>query len=575
MRLAAGRDDFAKLRALLDSRIRLGLAADDGAALNWQLASVCWRLDDAQAADQALARLLVHSPTHAAARSVAAERALATRGASHSSPTDHARTAAALARVAFDAEAPKPLRTASAVRAVDLLREAPGGHSKSMELLEKSYRAGLADRALLERLVMARAAREDWASTCEALAELRESFPEETKLATLRLEFALRRSHTADGNAPGAEAAAAAVAKLVLERDPDDGEALECVLATEPTGRVATSALKAARGRVEASLRTAPEDTSLMRRYLAIARHAGDTNLQFIVREALRSCGDTAGTASARAEQPNPKSPFSGDSRQLLGVSGSDGPWGALMSTLAPALTTVLGPTLRELGLGRSDRVRNSAELAVLEEIEPWIDALGLTLDVYLGGPDPEKLICVAESTPALVIGEEVRAPLGPDALCALTRELFALTAGSLCICRRKLPELELVLASLRTIAGPSATDARSGDETTVPHADAAELATDAYIRELKRALPRRTLRRACEQLREADASGQSLAVWAAAETLRFARVAAVATGSVRQALTSTYSNDHERLSQRPSLLQWVWGGHLARVRAELGMEGE
>ncbi len=562
LRLAAARDDFTRMRALLESRLRLGLATDDGAALNWQLASVCWRLHDAEGAERALAEVIVRAPTHAEALSASAERALANRSQAEKSGTNPG-AAAALMQVALNTTAPKALRTAAAVRAADLLQEMPEGRSGSAKMLEKSFDAGLADQALLERLVVARAAREDWVGTCEALEQLRSALPGPTELTTLRLELALRRDRIADA------AGAATVAKLVLERDPDDSDALECVLATEPTGLVAASALKSARSRCEASLRNTPEDTSLMARYLSIARHAGDAELEFVVSESLRACGVASGTAKMPRRAPTSR--LSDNARESLNVSGNDGPWGELMSTLAPALTTVLGPTLRELNLGRRDRVRNSAELPVLAEIEPWLDALGLglgagSIEVYLGGPEAERVYCVAESTPILVIGEAVRAPLGRDTLCAVARELFALDAGSLCLCHRKQSELELVLASLRALAG-----SRDDEPPTAPSADA----DPAYVRELKRAMPRRSLRRACDQLREADASGQTLADWAAAETLRFARVATVATGSVRQALTSTYADDDSRLSHRRSLLLWVWEGHLARVRAELGMEGE
>ena len=563
LRLAAARDDFTRMRALLESRLRLGLATDDGAALNWQLASVCWRLHDVEGAERALGEVVVRAPTHAKALSASAERALAKRSQAQTSGADPA-AAAALMQVALNTTAPKDLRTAAAVRAADLLQEVYEGRSASAKVLEKSFAAGLANQALLERLVVARAAREDWIGTCEALEKLRGERAGATELTTLRLELALRRDRIADAMG------AATVAKLVLERDPDDGDALECVLATEPTGLVAASALKSARSRCEASLRNAPEDTSLMTRYLSIARHAGDTELEFVVSEALRACGVVSGTA--KRPRRAPASRLSDAARESLSVSGNDGPWGELMSTLAPALTTVLGPTLRELNLGRRDRVRNSAELPALAEIEPWLDTLGLGLslgagsvEVYLGGPEAERVYCVAESTPILVIGEAVRAPLGRDVLCAVARELFALKAGSLCLCHRKQSELDLVLASLRALAG-----SHDDEPPTAPSADA----DPAYVRELKRAMPRRTLRKACEQLREADASGQTLADWAAAETLRFARVATVATGSVRQALTSTYADDASRLAHRRSLLFWVWEGHLTQVRAELGMGG-
>jgi hypothetical protein len=120
-----------------------------------------------------------------------------------------------------------------------------------------------------------------------------------------------------------------------------------------------------------------------------------------------------------------------------------------LVRVMAPVITEALGPSLQALGVTKKDRIEPRMGLPIRSEIAAWAGALGVgEFELYVGGTDPAGVRALSLETPAMVIGSQVTAPLGPLHRQAVARELYALRRGTTVLTQRTPEDVAAIIVA-------------------------------------------------------------------------------------------------------------------------------
>jgi tetratricopeptide (TPR) repeat protein len=423
-RVRARNEDDRQLQ-LITHRLQVTEDETEITKMYWERARVLRRKGDQDGALQALKDVTMLEPDHVGALALAGEINI-TRG-------DFVAAAPLLARLSLQDEAPKQQRLVSGVAAADLYEKKLNEPAKSLEVLSGLHHAGLSTPPVRERLARTAARVGQWeeaTSILEQLMEERETG--EGRAEAARLAMAIYRDKLREPNR-----ASKAVGRLVTEI-PDDAEAIHLLLSGHLPDALRASAVTVAHRTLLKKLLANPFDVDRVQLLADIARAQTDAAGRRAALGCLVALGkdrqaNKAALATLAATTAQVPQMVLGDSAILEIADDHDtGPWAELFAALAQTIADALGPSLRSEGVGRKQRIDDSAH-PIRSDVARWMATLGFGADfqLYQGGRDGLAIKGVADSEPTLVIGAEVRGPLDEVARAAVAREVFALRRGT------------------------------------------------------------------------------------------------------------------------------------------------
>lgn len=556
------RKDTTKLLDVIARRLEVAEDAPEIAKLYWEMARALREQGDPDAALEALEHVTMFDENHVGALALTGEIFIR-RGM-------FAEAAENLARLARVVAAPPKNRVTAGVAAVDLYENKLNRHDLALEVLVGLHEAKLSTQPVRERLARAAARTGAWNEATAILEELMQERPErEGRVEAARLAMAIHRDRR-----QSPQEALRAATKL-LDEAPADGEALDLVVSLDPSVAQRRPLIERGRDALLLHLHEAPGDVDAHRRLARIARALGDGTLE----QAALSCSVALGGPDGSTEQMiallssrKPRVPQVALAepmmRQVL-APGDDGPLADLFAALGPTLAEALGPQLSVLGVTKKDRVDPRAGLGLRTEIAQWAGAFGIsTFDLYVGGKDPAGVQGIPGSTPAIVVGAGVNAPLSPATRGRVARELLGIVRGTTVTRWRDDTTIAAIVVAACNLA-------------KVP-VDSPPFAVLAEVQRLvEKALNRKT-RQLIEPLCRAYVqSGQEPRQWAARARASQGRAAAVAAGDVSVVLADVFGEPLERLGavarddlRAHELLRFVLSRPYFEVRRALGLEG-
>ncbi len=558
---------FRRVRGRNDDELLLGLiarrldVAEDEAELTklyWERARVLRKRGDKEAALAALNDVTMLEPDHVGALALAAEIRI--------NGGEFAEAAPLLSRLAVLTDAPAQQRLMSAMAAVDLYEKKLGQPELALEVLQLVHKDGLSTVKVRERLARAAARLGRWEQAASVLEQLMEEREQASgRIDAARLAMAIYRDKL---DKP--KRAEKAVARLLREA-PDDTEALGLVLRTELDLAQKKQWLHVGRQRLLAQLGTSPFDAPRLVLLAEILAWGSELDRHRAVLGVLEALGDedrerrsVASRLDARSSQ---KPAVVLDRAEILAIGDPDdtGPLAALLSAIAGLVSEALGPSLKSDGVGRRERVDAGAQLRV--EVSRWMGALGFAdFELYVGGRDPRAVVGVAGELPALVVGQDVRAPLTAPMRAAIAREAFGLRRGTSLVLRFDEDTVAAIVAAVSLDVGVAVPEPRLAVYTEVERA-------------VKRAMPRKLRKVAADLCAAVRASEPDVAAWIAAARRSLDRMTVVATGDAAAALDdvagpkgSAARATLETNERARALLSFALSGELVALRQRLGM---
>lgn len=391
----------------------------------WERARVLRKKGDIDGALAALENVTMLEPDHVGALALLGEVYI-TKGA-------FGEAAPALARIALHEQAPRQQRLMSGVAAVDLYEKKLNQPQKALEVLVGMHKAGLSTAAVRERLATVAARAGAWAEATAILEQLmNERDKREGRIEAARLSMAIWRDKL---SAP--TKGESAVRKL-LDESPDDGEAIDYVLATEFSAAFKQQMLGRAKQTLIAALAKNPVDADRVLYLSKVASFSQDSGLRQATLGGLVALGKNTKAVSDElakldtrvAAQPQ----IALDARGLaeIGDPEDGGPIAELFVLMAETIALALGPTLSALGVTKKERVEARGGHPLRVAVAEWMGAMGVQgdFDLYVGGPSPRAVHGIAGEQPALVLGSGITAPFDAAARSAVAREVFALKRG-------------------------------------------------------------------------------------------------------------------------------------------------
>lgn len=559
-RIVRARRDGPRLLELISQRLAVTEEPEEIAKLYWERARVLRENGDSVGALEALESVTMLEPDHVGA--------LALTGEIYITEKRFEEAAESLSRLAGLSEAPAQQRLMSGIAATDLYENKLGLLDRAEAVLLALYRAGLSTLTLRERLARLSMKLENWALVAELFEELmsqRET--REGRIEAARLALGIRRDRL------GTPDRAAEAAEKLLEEAPDDGDALDLVLAGHVKPLVAQTLLPRGRDAMIATLMQSPLDLDAMIRLSEIGRRLDDTQLRQVTLGAIVALGgqtpERLSELSALDRRIARTPQIAVDDAVVAGLR-EDGDRGAiteLVSALATTFAEALGPGLAALGVTKKDRVRPQDGLPVRNEVAAWAGALGLgEFDFYVGGRDPEGIVAVATETPAVVIGSSVTAPLAVVHRQALARELLALRLGMTILRHRDPTDIAALVVAACNLGGVKL--------DSPPYAMLAE-----FERQLNKEMPRRVRKSLPEIAARVARERVDTRAWVGAARSTLDRMAAVAVGDVSWVLSSAEKIRRgdppattESKLRSARLLSFVLSPAFFAVREKLGM---
>lgn len=546
-------------------RRRLHVTRDDAeiAKLYWEQARVLREKGDPDGALEALEHVTSYDQDHVGALALTGEIFIR-RGM-------FAEAAKKLARLARVEAAPPKNRVTAGVAAVDLYENKLGRHDLALEVLVGLHRAQLTTLPVRERLARAAARTGQWEEATRILEELMRERPErEGRIEAARLAMVIHKDRLSSPTA------ALVPAAKILQEAPTDGEALDLVLLHGGSLPEPRALLERGRDALLLELHTSPSDLAASRLLARVAHKLGDDALEQAALSAAVALGgpnDASERRIAQLSNQKPRAPQVVLPPALIArisAPGDDGPVAELFAALGPTLGEALGPTREALGVTRKDRVDARSGLALRAEIAQWAGAFGLpSFELYIGGKDPLAIQGVAGSTPALVVGSDVTAPLSQAARARLARELIALVRGTTVTRWRDDTTVAAIVVATCKL-------------TKVP-IDAPPYAVLAEVERLiGKAMSRKTRALVEPICRAYVASGADARAWAPRARSTQARAAVLASGDVSVALADVFDEPVERLAaaarddlRAHELLRFVLSRPYFELRRSLGLETE
>jgi hypothetical protein len=442
-----------------------------------------------------------------------------------------------------------------------------GDNEAALSVLKDLHRAGLSTQPVRERLAKVAATNRDWATATVVLEQLMvERDTADGRVEAARLAMVIYRDRLAKPSD------AAAAVKCLLSEVPDDGEALELVLAEILSDEDTTAYLERGQDQLIETLVEEPLDPERLDRLARVAQKLGDAPLRQAALGALVAVGE--GTLEIDRELGDLDQRVAHIPQMAIGAEvlpdlcdlEDSGAIPELMVQLAPTFAEALGPNLTSFNVSRRQKVSPRAGLPLRNEVAAWAGALGLgEFDLYVGGPAENGVFGVATEPPSLIVGPAVSAPLSAEHRAAVARELFALRRGTSILRHREPTDV----AALVVAAGQVV-------EVAIPSPQYAMLGE--FARQLSKAMPRK-VKRAVADLGQAivNAEEDPLA-WYRAATSSLDRMATIAAGDVSWVLSESgarrgqlgASIEAQRRAAR--LLSFVLSPAYLELRQKLGM---
>jgi tetratricopeptide (TPR) repeat protein len=556
---STGKDDA--LLTIIASRLDVAEEEAEIAKLFWERARVLRKKGDREAALAALEDVAMLEPDHVGALALAGEIQI-TKGAFD-------KAAPLLARLATIDAAPPQQRLMSGIAAVDLYEKKLGDAAKALEVLVGLHNAGLATLPVRERLA-ALAARSGAYHEATSILEvlMRERDKPEGRIEAARLAMAIYRDKLCEP-----ARADRAVAKL-LDEAPDDGEAIDLVLATPYEAAFRTRALGRAKATLLSRLAADPCDVPRVALLAKIAGSGQDLPLRQATLGALLALGrkDTGlGDELRRLDGRVAALPeIRLDERALAEISDPDdaGPVAELFAMMADTIGLALGPSLVSLGVTKKERIDSRGGHPLRLAVASWMGAVGFDadFDLYVGGRDPRGVSGVAGEQPAIVLGSAIATPLDAAARSAIAREVFALRRGITAVRTRDDNTLTSIVIASCVEAGLQA--------SAPPFAVYGEVA-----RAIHKEIPRRVRKAIPEVCQRIQSSRADASAWATAARRSIDRMAVVAAGDVSIVLKDVLGVPDDRLGEATveserarRLLGFVLSPSYLDLRRKLGM---
>jgi cellulose synthase operon protein C len=560
-RAVRGRNEDDRLLTIIEKRLDVSEDDSEIGKLYWERARVLRKKGDLEGALAALENVTMLEPDHVGALALLGEVCI-TKGL-------FGDAAPYLARLATIEEAPQQQRLMSGIAAVDLFENKLGQPEKALEVLIKMHKAGLSTLPVRERLARVAARAGAWGEATSILeALMNERDKSEGRIEAARLGMTIWRDKL---NIP--VRAEAAVVKL-LEEAPDDGEAIDFVLATgfEPAFKMRV--LGRARQTLLAALTQNPSDADRIELLAKLASFGQDAGLRQATLGALVALGrrgkaisDELTKLDARvAHRPQ----IVLDARALAEIADPQdgGAIADLFVILAETVAATLGPSLVSLGVTKKDRIDTRGGHPLRVAVAEWMGAIGFTgdFDLYIGGSEPRGVHGIAMEQPAIVLGSAVTAPFDAAARSAVAREVFALKRGITAVRTRDDSTIASLVVSAQMEAGLNV--------QAPPFAVFGEVS-----RAFKKEIPRKVRKIIPEICQRILSSGQDARQWAAVARRSIDRMAVIAAGDVSIVLSDMLGApraelgglvaDNERARR---LLAFVLSPSYLELRKKLGM---
>jgi tetratricopeptide (TPR) repeat protein len=560
-RAVRARSEDDRLLGIIERRLEVSEDDMEIGKLYWERARVLRKKGEIDGALSALENVTMLEPDHVGALALMGEVYI-TRG-------NFAEAAPSLARLSLVQQAPPQQRLWAGLAAVDIYEKKLSNTTKALEVLVALHGAGLSTLALRERLASVAARAGAWADATGILEQLmNERDKPEGRVEAARLAMAIWRDKL---EAP--QKAEAAVRKL-LDESPDDGEAIDFVLAAPFPAGVKQQLLGRAKQTIVAALAKNPVDADRVGLLAKLAQFYQDSGLRQATLGSLVALGEGTKEISAELSKldtrvaAQPQAAL--DTRGLADISdpADGGPIAELFVVMAETIMLTLGPSLVSLGVTKKDRVEARGGHPLRVAISEWMGALGITsdFDLYVGGQNPRGVHGIAGEQPALVLGTAVTAPFDAASRSAVAREVFALKRGLTAVRTRD----DNTVASLVAAASIEA-----GVNVPVP-----QLAVFGEVsRSVKKEMPRKVRKAIPEICQRIAQSGQDSREWARVARRSIDRMAVIAAGDVSIVVSEVLGAPRDKLGglaaendRARRLLGFVLSPSYLELRKTLGM---
>ncbi|MFT3766320.1 MAG: tetratricopeptide repeat protein [Minicystis sp.] len=560
-RAVRARNEDDRLLTIIERRLDVSVDDMEIGKMYWERARVLRKKGDIDGALAALENVTMLEPDHVGALALLGEVYI-TKGA-------FADAAPALARLALNEQAPRQQRLMSGVAAVDLYEKRLKQPEKALEVLVGMHKAGLSTMAVRERLATVAAHAGAWAEATAILEQLmNEREKREGRIEAARLAAAIWRDKLqAPTKAEGA-------IKKLLDESPDDGEAIDYVLATEFSAAFKQQMLSRAKQTLIAALAKNPVDDVRVLYLSKLASFFQEPGLRQATLGGLVALGKNTKSVSEElakldtrvAAQPQ----IALDARGLAEIADPEdgGPIAELFVLMAETIALALGPTLSTLGVTKKERVEARGGHPLRIAVAEWMGALGMQgdFDLYVGGPNPRAVHGIAGEQPAIVLGSAITAPFDAAARSAVAREVFALKRGITAVRTRD----DNTIASLVAAACIEA-----GINVPAP----AYAVFGEVSRGVKKEISRKTRKAIPEICQRIVQSGLDARAWAQVARRSIDRMAVIAAGDVSIPLADVLGQPRDQIGglvaeneRARRLLGFVLSPSYLELRKTLGM---
>lgn len=555
------RNEDDRLLAIIARRLDVAEDEHEIGKLYWERARVLRKKGDIDGALSALENVTMLEPDHVGA--------LALLGEVYITKGSFAEAAPALTRLALNAEAPRQQRLMSGVAAVDLYEKKLGRADKALEVLIALHQAGLSTVAVRERLASVAARAGSWGEATTILEQLmNERDKREGRVEAARLGVAIWRDKL------GVPVRAQLAVSKLLEEAPDDGEAIEFVIATNFDQAFKLGHLGRAKQTIVAALARNQVDPVRVDLLAKLALFYQDPGLRQAALGALVALGQH--TQDIEEELARLDSRVAGRPQTVLDAAAlaaiadpqDGGPIAELFELMAETIALALGPSLVSLGVTKKDRLTASGAHPLRVAVSEWMGALGVPgdFDLYVGGPNPNGIHAIAGEQNAIVLGSAVAPPFDAAARSALAREVFALKRGTMALRTRD----DNTIASLVVASCIEA----GFNVPAPPFSVFSEVA-----RSVKKEIPRRVRKVLPDVCQRIQHSGQDAREWATIARRSIDRMAVIAAGDVSVVLSDILGAPRADLGDLVAenerarrLLGFVLSPNYLELRKTLGM---
>jgi predicted TPR repeat methyltransferase len=560
-RAVRARNEDDRLLDIIERRLEVSVDDQEIGKMYWERARVLRKKGDIDGALAALENVTMLEPDHVGA--------LALLGEVYISKGAFADAAPALAKIALHEQAPKQQRLMSGVAAANFYEKKLNQPQKALEVLLGMHKAGISTTQVREGLASVAARSGAWAEATGILEQLmNEREKKEGRIEAARLAMAIWRDKL---NAP---VKAEAAVKRLLDESPDDGEAIDFVLATDFSAAFKQQMLGRAKQTLLNALAASPADAGRVELLSKLASHFQEGGLRQATLGCLVSLGKSSKAVNDEltrldgrvAAQPQ----VTLDERSLAAISDPEdtGPIAELFVLIAEIIPAALGPSLASLGVTKKDRIESRGGHPLRLAVAEWMGAVGVTGDfeLYIGGSEPRGVHGIAGETPAIVLGSGITHPFDAAARSAVARSVFALKRGINAVRTRD----ERAIASL---VAACAIDA--GVNYPAPQFAVFGEISRAVKKEMTRKV-RKVIPDVCQRIL---ASRQDPVAWAQAARRSLDRMAVIAAGDVSIVLADALGAPRDALGgpvaesdRAKRLLGFVLSPSYLELRKTLGM---